>query len=168
MDTLDPRTHARLTTEVLLLVIGLVGFSSCADPTAVTGTSSSAPRDETSAVTLATSAPEVSDGDVLWLRLSLSNPCREARAALSLTVSWNSERFEYMATPEDLADRGVYMADEGVAYLRVEDITGFGREIALPFRALASGPADGFVVEEVTLGCGERGEDATPFVPNEW
>jgi len=165
---LDLRTHARLAKELLMPAMVLVGLAACSDPTTVVGPSSSTARDDMSAVTVATSAPEVSDGDVLWLRLSLSNPCPEGRAALSLAVSWNSERFEYMATPADLADRGVYLAEEGIAYLRVGDIRSVGREIALPFRALASGLADGFAVEEVSFGCAETGGATEPFVLHVW
>ncbi len=167
MNALNFKAVAKVAKEVLMLAIELVGLWSCTTP--VDPPSSSVAREEASpAVTMSTSAPIVHEGEVLWLRLDLTNPCREAHGAMGMTVSWDTDRFEYTSTPEDVADHQVELAGAGLARIRVNDLAGLHGEIDLSFRALVAGSADGFVVEDVTLACGDSRGGGEPPVLARW
>jgi hypothetical protein len=115
-----------------------------------------------------TSAPIVHEGEVLWLWLDLTNPCRDAHGALGMMVSWDADRFEYTPTSEDVADRQVEVAGAGLARIRVNDLPGRYGQIDLSFRALVAGSGDGFVVEDVTFACAESRGGGDPPVLTRW
>lgn len=157
---------ARVSMGALVLTLELAGLWACSDRP-ITGPSSGSVGHASPAVHMATSSSEVQAGEVLWLRLMLTNACWDERAALGMTVSWDADRFEYLPRPEDLAHGSIRIDGEGTARIELRGLAGPTDELDLAFRALVSGASDGFVVEDVTLDCA-RGETGEPPLPTPW
>lgn len=150
------RRRRRWSTVIGTVVsLAVLGTSACDEPSA-TGLERGR-ISASSVVTIDALSAQVSEGEVLWVLVRLDEPCWDAQASMNILLSWNADRFDYLPPPFRVGNAAVDEVDEGVARITVSGPHEAGTEIALSFRALADGDADGFVIEEASRRCSREG-----------
>jgi hypothetical protein len=155
MKALDPKSVGTLARRLVHILAASSGMWACSDPL------STSPRRVGARQEVAVTLPEgaVEAGETVWVSFAPRHPCWNEDAVADVTLSWDASRFAF---DEALADGRAEATSPDVAgWARVQlaDRDGFGGGFRLPFRALASTTADGFVVENVLYSCGERRAD---------